>query len=64
MPNTFTQDQLLKLAQKENEFRLQQETSGQNPREGVARAVQFKADTVNAMWQRIMARLSADGGAK
>ncbi|PKO27966.1 MAG: hypothetical protein CVU32_01790 [Betaproteobacteria bacterium HGW-Betaproteobacteria-5] len=63
MPKELTQAELLKFSEDEKEARKLMENT--NGRGDVARlAFQLKADTVNAMWQRIMAKLSADGGAK
>lgn len=63
MPKELTQAELLKFSEEEKEARKLMENT--NGREDVARlAFQLKADTINAMWQRIMAKLSADGGAK
>lgn len=59
---TFTTEELLKISEKEKQAqKLMNDGTG---RGDVFRMAQFKADTVNAMWQRIMAKLSADGGAK
>lgn len=62
MSKTFTTEELLKISEKEKQAqKLMNDAAG---RGGVFSVAQFKADTVNAMWQRIMARLTAEGGTK
>lgn len=63
MSKTFTQAELLKLSEKEKEVQKQMD-NGADGRENVARAAQFRADAVQAMWQRVLARLAAEGAPK
>lgn len=54
---TFTQAELLKLSEQEQEAKKQMGDTS-NAREIVMKAAQYQADTVAAMWQRVLSRLN------
>lgn len=64
MSKKITQEELLKLSEQEKAGRAQRGETGVRYDPAGVLQLQCRVDTVNAMWQRIMAKLSADGGAK
>ncbi len=62
MTKDFTESDLLKFSEKEKEVLRQM--NGSTGRGDMARAAQFRADTVAAMWARVLYRLAAKGAPK